>query len=164
MNKQLIAGLVSLFTLAGVAVHQLNSSNKNNIFEETGLIQVAGSIDGESDCPVSPILRVPVGYQPIHVSGLDGVDEKCKDFEKEVGRLFAKLDQLLASVGVCKESLYHVQVIVNCPHKLKTFYELYAKYVGKQKPTRNTFLAKVLPNDAQVKLSAVAYAKPAQSF
>ena len=163
MNKQVVASILSLISLAGVALYNIKPTQADSGVEQfSNLLQrnVNQFAIEDAGCPVSPILKVPAGYQAIHSSGIDGVDEKCHDFEKETLRLFARLDELLKSVGVCKKSLYHVQVAIDCPKKLEKFYELYAKYIEDNKPTRTTLVVPVLPHKAQVKITVTAYAKP----
>ena len=163
MNKQVVASILSLISLAGVALYNVKPGQVSTGSEEfTNLLQknIQQFAVEDAGCPVSPIIKVPAGYQAIHSSGIDGVDEKCHDFEKETLRLFARLDELLKSVGACKKALYHVHVAIDCPKKLDKFYELYAKYIEDGKPARTTIVVPVLPHKAQVKVTVTAYVKP----
>ena len=86
MNKQAIASILSLISLAGVALYNIKPEQINTGSQEfSNLLQknVNKFLLEDGDCPVSPIIKVPAGYQAIHSSGIDGVDEKCHDFEKE---------------------------------------------------------------------------------
>ena len=166
MNKQLLASILAAISITGAAYYGLNNSS-NQETNQTGLLkqEISNIIEENSaDCPISPILKVPAGYQPIHISGLiDYGCKKNKSFADEVKTVFATLDKLLASVGANKNDVYALQVLLSCPKHYEEFFKLWQEYFGAHKPTRNTFVEGGIwyGGHARVKISGVAYVKSA---